>query len=97
MSYKTKDTFNTRQYHSVINDIVDNVHDYHFVANEMSKLYKELDKFGCVDSTRASKVGEDGCWSGSFESKISCCGVSNIKVKNEKTGSEFWIGFNFGH
>lgn len=92
-----KDTYNTRIYDCIVLPEVDNNSDYHFVCNQMAKLYKWCDKNGgCVDSTRCCK-DLNGKYTKAFACEITCCGVANQRITNKITGNSFWIGFNYGH
>lgn len=90
-------TYNTKIYDWCVFDEVDNNEDYHFICNQLSKLYKWCDKHGgCVDSTRCCK-DNNGEYTKAFGSAITCCGIANRRITNNQTGNSFWIGFNYGH
>lgn len=90
-------TFNLSIYESYVRPKVDNEHDLHFVCNQLSKLYKEIDD-ACVDNIRISKVTLDEIDS-EYQDKYNagCCGFADRNIVNPLTGNKFRIGFNFGH
>lgn len=98
ISYKlVTQTHNSRIYGHIVNEYVNNTHDYYFLSNELAKLYNKVG--GASNFTDSVRVCHSikGKWSKDFEERITCCGTANLEVSNPKTGNVFWIGFNYGH
>ena len=95
---QTRKTYNTRIYGNYVSKIVDNVHDYYYLCNQLANHYRLIDD-GCVSDFRATKVSRGGRVPQSYidERKYWCCAISTEKCTNEKTGNTFVTSFNYGH
>lgn len=92
-------TFNAKIYGHMVRQVVDNTEDYLWLCNQMGKLYRKVEKAGCVDNARVCLADENGKMTDKYRrtQEAGCCGSTDEKVTNAKTGNSFWIGFNYGH
>ena len=96
-----KETFNLRLYGTSIKywlgDISED--DRRFVANSAATLYKEVEKFDCVDNLRMTRVVGGVKLNPKYQQAVDngCCGSTDRLFTNRLTGNTFSIGFNYGH
>lgn len=96
-----KETFNLRLYGASIKywlgDISED--DRRFVANKAASLYKEVERFDCVDNLRMSQVVAGLRLNPKYQIAVDngCCGSVDRSFTNPLTNNTFSIGFNYGH
>lgn len=89
-------SYNYRMYAEDIKYYIPNIRedDLKWLCNKAANIYRRLGS--CVDNFRCCTGPDRGIQYLKAMGR-GCCGFSDTLVKNPKTGSEFWIGWNYGH
>lgn len=74
--------------------------DFKWLCNKVQHALRSVGYDGCVDNWRLAKLKyrndpEPEAYKRARES--GCCGSVDFRIVNERTGSIFLLGFNYGH